>query len=79
RLRTLPFGTGVLLLRAAKPIILTLRPWTRRPEKAQLRRSQGRLEQLIQEAHAASRATRTVRYADARPGGEPSPTTCLDE
>ncbi len=30
RLRTLPFGTGVLLLRSAPPILLQLQPWTRR-------------------------------------------------
>jgi type IV secretion system protein VirD4 len=30
RLRTLPFGTGVLLLRTAAPIMLDLRPWTAR-------------------------------------------------
>jgi type IV secretory pathway TraG/TraD family ATPase VirD4 len=30
RLRTLPFGTGVLLLRAAAPIVLDLQPWTKR-------------------------------------------------
>jgi len=28
RLRTLPFGTGVLLLRSAAPIMLDLQPWT---------------------------------------------------
>jgi len=30
RLRTLPFGTGVLLLRTAPPVVLNLVPWTRR-------------------------------------------------
>jgi type IV secretion system protein VirD4 len=30
RLRTLPFGTGVLLLRTAAPIMLDLQPWTSR-------------------------------------------------
>jgi type IV secretion system protein VirD4 len=30
RLRTLPFGTGVLLLRTAAPIMLDLQPWTAR-------------------------------------------------
>ena len=29
-LRTLPFGTGVLLLRTAPPILLELQPWTKR-------------------------------------------------
>lgn len=32
RLRTLPFGQAVLLLRSAPPILLTLQPWTRRPD-----------------------------------------------
>lgn len=30
RIRTLPFGTGLVLLRSAPPIITTLRPWTQR-------------------------------------------------
>jgi type IV secretion system protein VirD4 len=30
RLRTLPFGTGVLLLRSAPPIVIDLQPWTAR-------------------------------------------------
>ncbi len=30
QLRTLPFGTAVLLMRSAPPIFLTLRPWTTR-------------------------------------------------
>jgi len=30
RLRTLPFGTGLVLLRSAPPIVTTLRPWTER-------------------------------------------------
>jgi type IV secretory pathway TraG/TraD family ATPase VirD4 len=35
RLRTLPFGTGVLLLRSAPPIVLDLEPWTRRNRQRQ--------------------------------------------
>lgn len=31
RLRTLPLGSGVLLLRTAPPVVLDLAPWTRRP------------------------------------------------
>jgi type IV secretion system protein VirD4 len=34
RLRTLPFGTGVALLRAAAPIVLDLTPWTARHDNA---------------------------------------------
>ena len=32
RLRTLPFGTAILLLRTARPIILDMHPWTDRAE-----------------------------------------------
>ncbi len=38
-LRTLPFGTGVLLARTAPPILLNLRPWTRRPDSVEIQRS----------------------------------------
>jgi type IV secretion system protein VirD4 len=36
RLRTLPFGHAVLLLRSAPPILLTMQPWTRRPDARQI-------------------------------------------
>jgi type IV secretory pathway TraG/TraD family ATPase VirD4 len=32
RLRTLPFGQGIMLLRSAPPILLHLQPWTSRPD-----------------------------------------------
>lgn len=32
RIRTLPFGTGLVLLRSAPPIVTNLRPWTERGE-----------------------------------------------
>lgn len=35
-IRTLPFGQGLMLLRAAPPIVATLRPWTRRSDAGQL-------------------------------------------
>ncbi|WP_034723025.1 type IV secretory system conjugative DNA transfer family protein, partial [Intrasporangium chromatireducens] len=50
-LRTLPFGTGILLLREAPPIALTLRPWTARKEAAALRRSRVELEEAIRRAN----------------------------
>lgn len=50
-LRTLPFGTGVVMLRSARPIITTLRPWTARPDAAQLRADRAEIEQLLQRAH----------------------------
>jgi type IV secretory pathway TraG/TraD family ATPase VirD4 len=37
QLRTLPFGRGLLLLRSAPPIMLQLRPWTRRPDAKRLK------------------------------------------
>lgn len=48
RIRTLPFGTGLVLLRAAPPIIATLRPWTRRPDAAQLAEDRAAFEANIQ-------------------------------
>ncbi|KGM17834.1 type VI secretion protein [Actinotalea fermentans ATCC 43279 = JCM 9966 = DSM 3133] len=36
RLRTLPFGTGVLLLRTAPPVVLDLAPWTTRRQLQRL-------------------------------------------
>lgn len=30
RIRTLPFGSGLVLLRSSPPIVVALRPWTRR-------------------------------------------------
>jgi type IV secretion system protein VirD4 len=50
RLRMLPFGTAVLMLRAARPIVLTMTSWTKRPEAAELRSSRRRLEEVIERA-----------------------------
>jgi len=44
-LRTLPFGTGVLLLRQTKPTVIDLHPWTRRKDAAVLRADQEAVEQ----------------------------------
>jgi type IV secretory pathway TraG/TraD family ATPase VirD4 len=41
-LRTLPFGTGIALMRAAAPIVLDLTPWTCRPEASALTKSADR-------------------------------------
>ncbi|MDX6553795.1 MAG: hypothetical protein QOH74_2283, partial [Gaiellales bacterium] len=38
-LRTLPFGTGILLARTAPPILLTMTPWTDRPDADKIRHS----------------------------------------
>lgn len=47
QLRTLPFGTGVTILRTAPPIITNLRPWTRRPDNRQLTTDQIAVETTI--------------------------------
>lgn len=36
-LRTLPFGTGVVMLRTARPIVTNLRPWTGRKDAQELK------------------------------------------
>ncbi|GAA3844660.1 hypothetical protein KACC15558_26370 [Brevibacterium ammoniilyticum] len=51
-LRTLPFGTGVVMLRTARPIITRLRPWTARPDAAQLKANRGEVEQLLHAGNA---------------------------
>lgn len=38
-IRTLPFGTGILLARTAPPILLNMTPWTERPDADQIRHS----------------------------------------
>lgn len=46
-LRTMPFGTGVVMLRTARPIITTLRPWPTRPDASQLKIDRAEVEQLL--------------------------------
>jgi len=48
-LRTLPFGTGVVMLRTARPIITKLRPWTARADAKQLRADRAEVEQALQQ------------------------------
>lgn len=52
KLRTLPFGTAVLLLRSAPPIVLTMLPWTDRRDAKDVAASRRRLEEAIYHAHA---------------------------
>jgi type IV secretory pathway TraG/TraD family ATPase VirD4 len=54
RLRTLPFGTAILLLRSARPIVLTLRPWIKRKDAKTLQTHRRELEEAIHRAHAAT-------------------------
>lgn len=46
-LRTLPFGTGVVMLRTARPIITNLRAWPRRCDADQLRSDRTEIERLL--------------------------------
>ncbi len=55
QLRTLPFGTAVLLLRSARPIVLDMTPWTARRDAESLRAGRAHLEKVIQDAHAQGR------------------------
>jgi len=50
RLRTLPFGTGVLLLRTAPPIVLDLQAWTARRDAPVLREGRGLVEERLRVA-----------------------------
>ena len=43
-LRTLPFGTAILLLRHTRPAVIDLSPWTRRPDAEHLRTGQAAVE-----------------------------------
>jgi hypothetical protein len=58
RLRMLPFGMAVLMLRAARPIVLSMKSWTQRPDSAELQLSRGRLEGVIE--HASSTAQQSM-------------------
>jgi type IV secretory pathway TraG/TraD family ATPase VirD4 len=51
RLRMLPFGTAVTLLRAAPPIVTDLRAWPARPDAAGLQAGRAEIEDLLHRAH----------------------------
>lgn len=55
RLRTLPFATGVLLLRSLPPIVLDLTRWPERPDGMRLAADQTRLEDTLRLAAEAAR------------------------
>ncbi|WP_350351624.1 TraM recognition domain-containing protein [Microbacterium sp. A8/3-1] len=48
RVRTLPFGAGVILLRSAPPIIADLRPWPKRADGEKLRLDRTAVEALME-------------------------------
>jgi type IV secretory pathway TraG/TraD family ATPase VirD4 len=47
RIRRLPFGTGIILLRSAPPIITDLHPWPKRPDAKQLMADRAEIETLL--------------------------------
>ena len=47
RIRTLPFGTGVILLRSTPPIITDLHPWPKRADGEKLRLDRSATEALL--------------------------------
>lgn len=49
-LRSLPFGTGIVVLRSARPIVTDLRAWTKRPDAAEHIAARGRVETQIRDA-----------------------------
>ena len=61
RLRTLPFGTAVLLLRSARPAVLTLRPWTARADGAPLARQRRTLEETIRQSALRNGGSHPIR------------------
>lgn len=46
-IRTLPYGTALLMLRAAPPIVTQLREWTARPDSTTLRTDQAQVEEML--------------------------------
>ncbi|MFT3888999.1 MAG: TraM recognition domain-containing protein [Arachnia sp.] len=47
-IRTLPFGTALVLLRAAPPIVTRMRAWTNRPDAAELRADRAGIEAMVE-------------------------------
>lgn len=47
-IRTLPFGTALVLLRAAPPIVTRMRAWTNRPDAAELRADRAGIEAMFE-------------------------------
>lgn len=47
RIRRLPFGTGIVLLRSAPPLVTDLHPWPKRPDAARLTADRAEIEALL--------------------------------
>lgn len=59
-IRTLPFGTGLVLLRSAPPIVTRLRAWTTRPDAKQLRAQRTDVENLLRPAPSTAAGTAPI-------------------
>jgi type IV secretory pathway TraG/TraD family ATPase VirD4 len=53
-IRLIKIGHGLLMLRAARPIMLTLRPWTQRADSDELRRQRDLVEESLRTAASRS-------------------------
>ena len=54
-IRSITPGHGLLLFRSARPIMLTLRPWTARRDAPRLQRDRAAVEEAIRSAAGESR------------------------
>ncbi len=52
RIRTLPFGTGIVLLRSTPPIVTDLLPWPKRSDAAALLRDRSDVERMLEQRHS---------------------------
>ena len=48
-IRSIPMGHALLLMRSAKPIMLTLKPWTKRKDARELRANKKAVEKMLRE------------------------------
>jgi type IV secretion system protein VirD4 len=46
-IRTLPFGTGLIMLRAAPPVVARLKMWTTRPDAKTLLANRADIEAMM--------------------------------
>jgi type IV secretion system protein VirD4 len=53
-IRSIKVGHGLLMLRAAAPIMLTLKPWTARADAAELKRDRAAVEEMLRFGAAAN-------------------------
>ena len=79
RLRTLPFGVGVLLLRSAAPFVVDLQPWTARRDGAQLAADRLNTEHGLRRAVEPVTASSTGPPPPATVHNPAPPTTATPE